>query len=443
MSEFQVVIIATDKGIGNAKLGPIDDHLPHCLLPVANRPLISYQLELLEKAGFQTKNTPVLMLVSESSQGKIKQYVSEIYKGNIEVEFVVIKDEIGSCEMIYRIKDKIKSNYFIVMNGNLIVDDTFIRQMTDQHRAGDSSFTILLKPSTKPEVATQSGGKGKQAAVVEAPSTKQDNLFTDYIALDEKKEKIILMEPATEAEDNIIFNKTLLKNFPNLTIYNNLQDTQFYIFSRWVLELLVEDQKKQFPTFFDLKKQFIPYLISCQIPDNNKNLPASAINDTQELALTMSSTASPFNAFSQLNIQKKKIVKCLVYLFTNGYCINVNTIKSYQLANREIAKGDTPYLPFEPRSEKNYFIDPTAEVTPTQVGPNCIIGTSTKLGAKCSVKFSIIGKHCKIGDNVRIENSIIMDHVSIEDRCVINGSIICNDAFVKSGSQTIGAYLTK
>jgi NDP-sugar pyrophosphorylase family protein len=47
--EFQVILFAG--GLGN-RMYPLTEEIPKVLLPVANRPLISYQLEFLERAGF-------------------------------------------------------------------------------------------------------------------------------------------------------------------------------------------------------------------------------------------------------------------------------------------------------------------------------------------------------------------------------------------------------
>lgn len=47
--EFQVIILAGGKG---NRMYPLTEDIPKFLLPVANRPLISYQLELLERVGF-------------------------------------------------------------------------------------------------------------------------------------------------------------------------------------------------------------------------------------------------------------------------------------------------------------------------------------------------------------------------------------------------------
>eukprot|EP01133_Synstelium_polycarpum_P009751 gene9751-11387_t len=412
--EFQVILLSIDTL--NAKLAPIDENLPHAMLPVANRPLISYQLELLERAGFQS----VLVVLNEFSQAKISPYVTEIYKGKIEVEFFVLKDQnqIGTCEILYRIRDKIRTN-FIVMHGNLIADDCFIRQMADMHRSSDSSLTVLLNPNDNPYI---------KSATPEPPA---DPSFVDFIALDEKNERIIMMESAVEVDGNkISISKSMLGQFPNLSLNNNLQDAQFYIFSRWVIDLIVEDQKTK-NRLLGIKRDLIPYLLACQISSHNKPLPSSISNHSQDLALSMSTSPIPFNA--KANQQTKGTIKCMAYLIRDGYCYNVLNIPSYHRINKDIASGASiTYRPLEPKGTKANYIDPSAQVAPTAVGPDCVIGTESVLGAKSSVKKSIIGKHCKFGQGVKIENSIIMDYANVEDGCVITGSIIGNSVHIKA-----------
>ena len=46
--EFQAIILAG--GAGN-RLYPLSEGVPKPLLPIANRPLLCYQLELLERSG--------------------------------------------------------------------------------------------------------------------------------------------------------------------------------------------------------------------------------------------------------------------------------------------------------------------------------------------------------------------------------------------------------
>lgn len=47
--EFQAIIMAG--GLG-ARLSPFTSSLPKPLLPIANKPLLAYQLELLQSSGF-------------------------------------------------------------------------------------------------------------------------------------------------------------------------------------------------------------------------------------------------------------------------------------------------------------------------------------------------------------------------------------------------------
>lgn len=50
--EFQVVLLAGGTG---SRMYPLTEEIPKYMLPIANRPLLSYQLELLEKVGFGGK----------------------------------------------------------------------------------------------------------------------------------------------------------------------------------------------------------------------------------------------------------------------------------------------------------------------------------------------------------------------------------------------------
>jgi NDP-sugar pyrophosphorylase family protein len=52
MADFQVIILAGGTG---SRMHPLSDKTCKHLLPIANRPLISFQLEFLEKSGFKSR----------------------------------------------------------------------------------------------------------------------------------------------------------------------------------------------------------------------------------------------------------------------------------------------------------------------------------------------------------------------------------------------------
>ena len=55
-------------------------------------------------------------------------------------------------------------------------------------------------------------------------------------------------------------------------------------------------------------------------------------------------------------------------------------------------------------------VDPTA-----QIGGDVLIGDSSRVGERATIKRSVIGAHCIIGKNVKVVNSVLMDHVQLAD----------------------------
>ena len=61
--EFQIIILSG--GMGN-RLNPLTQDIPKCMLPIANHPLVAYQLAFWESHGFKgmfssTCGCPVLI----------------------------------------------------------------------------------------------------------------------------------------------------------------------------------------------------------------------------------------------------------------------------------------------------------------------------------------------------------------------------------------------
>lgn len=70
-------------------------------------------------------------------------------------------------------------------------------------------------------------------------------------------------------------------------------------------------------------------------------------------------------------------------------------------------------LPTDPKNRA--LIDQKA-----QISSDTIIGDSTKVSEKSTIKKSIIGRHCIIGRMVKIVGCILLDHCVIEDGLVLS-----------------------
>mmetsp|Transcript_983 Transcript_983/g.2480 ORF Transcript_983/g.2480 Transcript_983/m.2480 type:complete len:295 (-) Transcript_983:116-1000(-) len=239
--EFQAVLLAGGSG---TRLYPLTEGVPKSLLPVANRPLIAYQLLLLEKAGFKD----VLVATSKNAKSELENYMSQAHKGSINVDIHVVDEELETADVLRAIKDKIKKD-FLLISGDLITDAN-LHHLADVHRINDATLTVLLRA---PKVENKTPG-----APAAKPS-KTEGGIVDYVALDEKRTRLLFLESAADVEEKLCLPRVTLCKHPNVFITNKMLDAHLYIFSRWILDLLDER-----PKITSVKTELVPYLLRHQ-----------------------------------------------------------------------------------------------------------------------------------------------------------------------------------
>uniref|UniRef100_A0A6B2L4L6 Translation initiation factor eIF2B subunit gamma n=1 Tax=Arcella intermedia TaxID=1963864 RepID=A0A6B2L4L6_9EUKA len=413
MNEFDLVILAGGDG---RRLKPLTDGTPKALLPLANRPLLSYQLEFVNQVGFKK----VIVVATHSNHEAVRLHI-ENSKQELEdlvIHLEVFDDFLGSAGCLLKLKDKIQ-NHVIVMSGDLIVEDQFLHHMADLHRARDAAVTLLTY---------QESLENDQDA---KPS--KENAITDFFGIDPTNDRLLLTESSNDLEASsakLRVQKSLLKRFPNFTLHTNLRDAHFYMFSKWTLELL--EQNKQM--IQSIKTHFIPYLIKSQFRKKK----------TEEIKIPNYFSNRVYNMSSTYTDPDDR-VKCFVWrLDPSAYCSRVSNFDSYMKINREIASGEKFYVPLEPQSEgkHKYFIAPSAQVSGnTQVTTGSVVGEGTTIADKVGVKKSIIGKHCIIGPYAKIANSVILDHVNIAEGAKIQNCIIGPNSYIDPHATLTDCYL--
>jgi translation initiation factor eIF-2B subunit gamma len=255
--EFQAVLLAGGTG---TRLYPLTEGVPKSLLPVANRPLIAYQLLLLEKAGFQE----VLVATSKTAKIEIENYVAQVHKGSIQVDIHVVDEELETGDVLRALKDKIKRD-FLVISGDLITDVN-IHHLADVHRINDATCTVLLR-------APKAESKAPGAA--SAKPGKTEGAIVDFVALDEKRTRLLCLESAADLEEQLVLPKALLTKHPNVHITNKMLDAHLYIFSRWVLDLLDER-----PKITSIKTELLPFLLRYQF--SRKRIPGQPLRSSSD-----------------------------------------------------------------------------------------------------------------------------------------------------------------
>jgi len=95
----------------------------------------------------------------------------------------------------------------------------------------------------------------------------------------------------------------------------------------------------------------------------------------------------------------------------------VNTIEAFIEVNRQLASKSTWVLPSDPTNRA--LIDQKA-----QISSDCIIGDSTQISERSTIKKSVIGKHCVIGRMARITGCVVMDHCVVEEGAKVDGCVL-------------------
>lgn len=216
----QAVILAC--GTEGDNLGILTEELPPALLPVANRPLLSFQLELLEHArGFRQ----VLVLTFERWLPRLSTYVSEVYKGALLVELLVVPNDSSSADALRHVKQKITRD-FVLLGGDVISDVSF-QHMADHHRLHRAAVTCLFKQAPPRELVN--GTMAKKAKELDG---------IDFVGVDKDKRRLLSLEPSADCDQGTLgISQSLLRKEPHLRVHTDLTDAHVYIFAHWVLEV--------------------------------------------------------------------------------------------------------------------------------------------------------------------------------------------------------------
>ncbi|KAH9741831.1 NTP transferase domain-containing protein [Citrus sinensis] len=360
--DFQVVVLA---GGTSKKLVPlVSKEVPKALLPVANRPVLSYVLEQLELSNIKD-----LIVVVEGADAALRVggWISAAYVDRLHVEVATVPEDVGTAGALRAIAHHLTAKDVLVVSGDL-VSDVPPGAVTAAHRRHDAVVTAMIcsVPVSGLSEAGSSGAKDK---------TKKPGRY-NIIGMDPTKQFLLHIATGAELEKDTRIRKSILRAVGQMDIRADLMDAHMYAFNRSVLQEVL-DQKDKFQS---LKQDVLPYLVRSQLKSeiliNGAPQGQQAKENGNDKVIGEANHLSGYNFSAQNNI-------------------------------------------IHPSAELG---------SKTTVGPHCMLGEGSQMGDKCSVKRSVIGRHCRIGSNVKVVNSVVMNHVTIGDGCSIQGSVICSNA---------------
>lgn len=413
------------------KLAPlVSKDVPKSLLPVANRPVLSYVLDLLEQSNL--KNL-IVVVEGEDTDGLVEIWISEAYVDRLHVQVAAVPEEVGTAGALRAIAHHLTASDILVVSGDLVCDIS-PGAVAAAHRRHDAVVTAMFcsVPVSGPPESGSSSGKDK---------TKKPGRV-NIVGLDLTQQFLLYIAAGMEVEKDIKVQENILRAVGKMDIHADLMDAHLYAFKRSVLQEVLNQKQ----SFRSLKLDVLPYLVKSQLrseilsneaqaqAEENGNEKDGFNNNKVMLSQLVANASTPSfhelyalgpNGFAPV---ERKTHKCCVYIANKTkYCARLNSIQAFSDINRDVI-GDASHLSGCSFSSHNNVIHPSAvHGSKTTIGPQCMLGEGSQMGDKCSVKRSVIGRHCRIGSNVKVVNSVIMNHVTIGDGCSIQGSVICSN----------------
>jgi D,D-heptose 1,7-bisphosphate phosphatase len=138
---MKAVIIAG--GRGTRLKGVTAEDMPKPLIPIAGKPVILTQIELLRRYGYNE----ILILTGFLSE-KIENKIKDGSEFGVHIEYDREPYPLGTAGCIMQIEDKINGD-FIVFNGDQVMDFN-IPKMAEFHLRHKAAATLFLHPNDHP-----------------------------------------------------------------------------------------------------------------------------------------------------------------------------------------------------------------------------------------------------------------------------------------------------
>ncbi len=159
---MKALILAGGKG---TRLRPLTINTPKPVVPVVNRPFLSYQLDLLAKAGIRD-----ITLSLSYQPNKIEEVMGDGSDKGVRLKYITEPSPMGTGGA-YKFATEKTDEAIIVFNGDVLTDFS-VAELVEKHRDSKADATIALIPVEDPSrygvVETDADGRVKQ--FIEKPS---------------------------------------------------------------------------------------------------------------------------------------------------------------------------------------------------------------------------------------------------------------------------------
>jgi mannose-1-phosphate guanylyltransferase len=188
---MQSLILAGGKG---TRLRPLTMHTPKPIMPIANRPFLFYQLELLKRANVHD----CILSLSYQPQ-KIEDKLGDGTLYNMQVSYTVEASPLGTAGA-YRNAEGLINESTIVFNGDVLTDID-LNEVIHFHREKNALATLVLTPVENPTAygLVETDADGRIRRFLEKPKPEEVTCNTINAGIYILEPKVLEYIPAGES----------------------------------------------------------------------------------------------------------------------------------------------------------------------------------------------------------------------------------------------------
>lgn len=398
---------------------------PKPMLPVGNKPLMWYPLNLLERVGFDE----VIVITTKEVQKMMSTDLKMKSDVKMKLDVVCIQEDgdMGTADALRHIQQKIKTDILVVSCD--LITDVALHEVVDLFRAHNATLAMLMSKAHE-FTETVPGQKGKKKTAEQR----------DFVGVDQSGKRLLFMANEADLEDGLSIRKSIMRKHPRMLIKTGLVDAHLYCLKKAVVDFLADNK-----SISSIRGELVPYMVRKQFSKTTASQKIKDDADEQSQKNDSSTNqeiliSSRDEALLQLAQERScwndhrgdmneayhgGKLRCYVHIMDQGLCCRVNTLPAYIEANRL-----APKLFDEPAVHPSAIISERC-----QMGSDSIIGAQCQIADKTSIKRSTIGNSTTVKEKVKVTNSIIMHGVTIEEGCNIQGSVICSNAVIGRGAD--------